>query len=41
MLVDVVRLVGRGQDLALVDEVDAQGLEDLRLDEVADPAPWP
>ena len=35
-LVDVVGLVGRRQHLALVDEVDAERLEDLRLDEVAD-----
>ncbi len=35
-LVDVVGLVGRRQHLGLVDVVDAQGLEDLRLDEVAD-----
>src|SRR5450759_3031731 len=37
-LVDVVLLVGRGQDLGLVDVVDAEGLQDLRLDEVADAA---
>ena len=30
-------LVGRGQDLGLVDVVDAERLEDLGLDEVADP----
>ncbi len=35
-LVDVVDLIGRGEDLALVDEVDCEGLQDLRLDEVAD-----
>ena len=35
-LVDVVRLVGRGEHLALVDVVDAERLEDLGLDEVAD-----
>ena len=35
-LVDVVRLVGRGQDLGLVDVVHAERLDDLRLDEVAD-----
>ena len=35
-LVDVVRLVGRGQHLGLVDVVDAERLEDLGLDEVAD-----
>ena len=37
-LVDVVRDVGRGQHLGLVDVVDLERLEDLRLDEVADPA---
>jgi hypothetical protein len=36
VLVDVMGLVGGGEDLALVDEVDAQLLEDLRLGEVAD-----
>ena len=36
VLVDVVALVRRGEDLGLVDVVHAQGLEDLRLDEVAD-----
>ena len=36
VLVDVVGLVGRRQHLGLVDVVDAQRLEDLRLDEVAD-----
>lgn len=35
-LLDVEGVVGRGQDLALVDVVHAQGLEDLALDEVAD-----
>ena len=35
-LVDVVGVVGRGEHLGLVDVVDAEGLEDLRLDEVAD-----
>ena len=35
-LVDVVRLVGGGEHLGLVDVVDAERLEDLRLDEVAD-----
>ena len=35
-LVDVVGVVGRGQDLGLVDVVDAEGLQDLGLDEVAD-----
>ena len=37
-LVDVVGLVGRREDLALVDVVDLERLEDLRLDEVPDPA---
>src|ERR1035437_9009501 len=37
VLVDVVRLVGGRQDLGLVDVVDAERLEDLGLDEVADP----
>ena len=36
MLVDVVRLVGRGQNLALVDEIDAQLLQNLRFGKVAD-----
>ena len=35
-LVDVVGLVGRGEHLGFVDVVDAEGLQDLRLDEVAD-----
>ena len=35
-LVDVVGLVGRGEDLALVDVVDAQGCQHLGLGEVAD-----
>ena len=35
-LVDVMRLVGRREHLALVDVVDAERLEDLRLGEVAD-----
>ena len=35
-LVDVVGLVGRGEDLALVDEVDPEGGQDLGLGEVAD-----
>ena len=35
-LVDVVDLVGHGKDLGLIDVVDLAGLEDLRLDEVAD-----
>ena len=36
VLVDVVDLVGRREDFRLVDVVDAQRLEHLRLDEVAD-----
>ncbi|EHM25040.1 hypothetical protein SPW_6547 [Streptomyces sp. W007] len=35
-LVAVVDLVGRGEDLGLVDVVDTEGLEHLGLDEVAD-----
>ena len=35
-LVDVVRLVGRGQHLGLVDVVDLQGLQHLGLHEVPD-----
>ena len=35
-LVDVVLLVGRRQHLGLVDVVDAERLEDLRLGEVSD-----
>src|SRR6185312_9719433 len=35
-LVDVVRLVGRGEDLGLVDVVDLERLQHLRLGEVAD-----
>ena len=38
VLVDVVLDVGRGEHLRLVDVVDLERLEDLRLDEVADPA---
>src|SRR6266536_73550 len=38
VLVDVVLLVGRGQDLGLVDVVDLQRLQDAGLHEVADPA---
>ena len=34
--VDVVAVVGGGQDLGLVDVVDSQGLQDLCLDEVTD-----
>ena len=37
-LVDVVLDIGRRQDLGLVDVVDLERLEDLRLGEVADPA---
>src|SRR5450631_4386261 len=36
-LVDVVRVVRRGQHLGLVDVVHAQALQHLRLDEVTDP----
>jgi hypothetical protein len=36
VLVDVVGLVSRGEDLGLVDVVDAERLEHLGLDEVAD-----
>ena len=36
VLVDVVALVGRGQDLGLVDVVDAERLEHLGFDEMAD-----
>ena len=36
VLVDVVRLVGGGQHFALVDEVDAELLQNLRFGEVAD-----
>ena len=36
VLVDVIRLVGRSQDLGLVDVVDLQRLQHLRLGEVAD-----
>jgi hypothetical protein len=35
-LVDVVGVVGRGQHLGLVDVVDAQRLQHLRLDEMTD-----
>ena len=35
-LVDVVGVVGRGQHLGLVDVVDAEALQDLRLDEMPD-----
>jgi len=35
-LVDVALLVGRGENLALVDVVDLERLEQLRLDEVTD-----
>ena len=38
VLVDVVLLVGRRQHLGLVDEVDLELLEDLRLCHVPDPA---
>ena len=36
-LVDVMGLVGRGEDLGLVDVVDPERLEDLGFDEVPDP----
>lgn len=36
MFINVMLLVGGGEDLALVDVIDADGLEDLGLDEVAD-----
>ena len=36
-LVDVALLIGGGEDLALVDVIDLQGLEDLGLHEMADP----
>ena len=36
VLVDVVGLIGGGEHLGLVDVVDAEGLEDAGLDEVAD-----
>jgi hypothetical protein len=36
-LVDVIGVVGRGEDLGLVDVVDAQALQDLCLDEMPDP----
>jgi hypothetical protein len=36
VLVDVVDLIGRGEDFGLVDEVDAEVLEDLGFGEVAD-----
>ncbi len=36
VLVDVVEFIGRRQHLGLVDEVDREMFEDLRLDEVAD-----
>src|SRR5260370_109498 len=38
VLVDMVLLVGGREHLGLVDVVNPKGLEDLRLDEVADPA---
>ena len=37
-LVDVIRVVGRGQHLGLVDVVDVDGLQHLGLHEVADAA---
>src|SRR5437764_189728 len=38
MLIDVVTLVRGGQDFALIDVVDAEGLQHLGLDEMSDPA---
>ena len=35
-LVDVVGVIGRGENLGFVDVVDAEGLQDLSLNEVAD-----
>ncbi|WZY79888.1 hypothetical protein YC2023_026272 [Brassica napus] len=37
MLVDVVVFVGEGQHLALVDVIDSDRFEDLRLHEMTDP----
>ena len=37
-LADVKFVVGGGQNLALVDEIDPEGLENLGLDNVADAA---
>ena len=34
----MIRVVGRGEDLGLVDVVDLDGLQDLGLDDVADAA---
>src|SRR5690348_11730225 len=36
VLIDVVRFVGGREDLALIDEIDANFLQDLGLGEVAD-----
>jgi hypothetical protein len=36
VFIDVVGLISGGEDFGLVDEVDAEGLEDLGLGEVAD-----
>lgn len=36
MLGDVVDIVGRGENLRLVDKVNANGIEDLAFDKVAD-----
>ncbi len=41
VLVDVVGLVGGGEDFALVDEVDAQFLQNLRLGRSGRCGPWP
>ena len=37
-LVDVIDVIGRGENLGLIDVVDLDGLQDLRLDNVADAA---
>ena len=37
-LVDVIDVIGRGENLGLIDVVDLDGLKDLRLDDVADAA---
>ena len=37
-LVDVIDVIGRGENLGLIDVVDLDGLQDLRLDDVTDAA---
>lgn len=37
-LVDVIDVIGRGENLGLIDVVDLDGLKDLRLDDVTDAA---